>query len=389
MSVPIIEKQYNIDLNNLRKKIDYFKVKYDKLQELKKNMIECNSDYIDASNEKFDKYLFQGYGMCNTINNANIISNNDTSINTQDKCKQICNSKENCSGFTMYKPGTHVTDQHFYYNDNNPNNENRQCIGGSSCEGHGCPDNGACDTINQKCSSQGSCDKYVKCPSGYKCATQQIGDDTRPICRNFCQKIVYDNQCAWYSDEPVKEWGGSIVKKNDTNLYSNDNMCFKKIKPNMNMCPKDKPKCIKIDGDNGICGDNNLEELDSDILTLNNEIINSFVKLNADYKKYKTNPEMVKLSQEIETMNNSQEIEMKKQISLVQQKNNMKKHAYSKNTLLYSENKFSSYLILLLFIFLYCIYTYYNSGNINLLDYKIILSIFLYVLYIFYTSFYK
>jgi hypothetical protein len=381
MNINNIEKQYNKDLDNLKKKINDFKDKLNQFKNLNKNTIKCNNNYLDLSKEKFDGYIFQGNGFCNASKNRQFVDNKDSSINNQEQCKKICDSKENCTGFTMFKPGT-FTRTIVPVDTGDPNLKNRQCIGGSQCEGHRCPDIGNCNT-NLPCADQGDCNKYVRCPSGYHCNTQSVGN----ICRNSCVKnedtIEYDNRCYWFDNKPVSDWSGSIInERND--VLGPDVMCYKKN--NYKMCPKEKPNC-----NGGICmsRDNKLENLENEILTLNNDIINSFVKLNDDYKKYKNSPEMINLSKEIKLLNTLQELQVEKQQLKMEKEQNINKTFGLKDrtNILKSENQYYTYLLLVLILFSYTIYSFYRGDKYDKIDYIILFLILLYIAYLVYKRF--
>lgn len=381
MNINNIEKQYNEDLDNLKKKINDYKDKFNQFKKVSKNTIKCNNNYLDLSKEKFDGYIFQGNGFCNASKNRQFVDNKDSSINNQEQCKKICDSKENCTGFTMFKPGT-FTRTIVPVDTGDPNLKNRQCIGGSQCEGHRCPDIGNCNT-NLPCADQGDCNKYVRCPSGYHCNTQSVGN----ICRNSCVKnedtIEYDNRCYWFDNKPVSDWSGSIInERND--VLGPDVMCYKKN--NYKMCPKEKPNC-----NGGICmsRDNKLENLENEILTLNNDIINSFVKLNDDYKKYKNSPEMINLSKEIKLLNTLQELQVEKQQLKMEKEQNINKTFGLKDrtNILKSENQYYTYLLLVLILFSYTIYSFYRGDKYDKIDYIILFLILLYIAYLVYKRF--
>jgi hypothetical protein len=381
MNINNIEKQYNQDLDNLKKKINDFKDKLNQFKNLNKNTIKCNNNYLDLSKEKFDGYIFQGNGFCNASKNRQFVDNKDSSINNQEQCKKICDSKENCTGFTMFKPGT-FTRTIVPVDTGDPNLKNRQCIGGSQCEGFRCPDIGNCNT-NLPCADQGDCNKYVRCPSGYHCKTQSVGH----ICRNYCVKnedtIEYDNRCYWFDNKPVSDWSGSIInERND--VLGPDVMCYKKN--NYKMCPKEKPNC-----NGGICmsTDNRLENLENEILTLNNDIINSFVKLNDDYKKYKNSPEMINLSKEIKLLNTLQELQVEKQQLKMEKEQDINKTFGLKDrtNILKSENQYYTYLLLVLILFSYTIYSFYRGDKYDKIDYIILFLILLYIAYLVYKRF--
>ena len=395
ISINDIEKQYNIDLANLRKKINEYKDKLNNFKKLTKNTIECSYDYTDLTSGNYSNYIFQGYGFCNSKipdykNNLNRVFLGNTidfhwsPTNKQDQCKKMCDSKENCTGFTMFKPGT-FTRTVVPVDTGDPNLKNRQCIGGSQCEGHGCPDIGSCDT-NLPCKDQGDCNKYVRCPSGYHCSTQAIGNS----CRNFCVKnedeIEYDNRCYWFDNKPVSDWSGSVITENN-DVLGPDVMCYKK-KNSIKMCPKEKPNC-----NSGICmsSDNSLENSETEILTLNNDIINSFVKLNNDYKKYKNSPEMINLSKEIKLLNTLQELQVEKELLKMEKEEDITKTFGLKDrtNILKSENQYYNYLLLVLILFSYTIYTFYRGNNYDKIDYIILFLILLYIAYLVYERFNK
>ena len=309
MTTNNIEKQYNKGLDNLKNIITDYKDKFNQFKEVSKNTIKCNNNYLDLSKEKFDGYIFQGNGFCNASENRQFINSKDSSLNNQAQCKKICDSKDNCSGFTMFKPGTHVS------------------------------------TLEPK----------------------------------------YDNRCYWFKDEPIKEWSGSTVTKNNT-LLGDDVMCFKKNNPNMKLCPKEIPDC-----NNGICmsKDSSLENLENEILTLNNDIINSFVKLNNDYKKYKNSPEMIKISKEIKVLNTIQELQVEKQLLKMEKEEDITNNFGSRENIFKSENRYYNYLLLVVILVLYSIYSLYRGDNYDNIDYIILFLILLYVAYVAYMTFYK
>ena len=155
------------------------------------------------------------------------------------------------------------------------------------------------------------------------------------------------------------------------------------------MCPKKTPICAKSEGDNGICVNNNLEKIENEILTLNNEIINSFIKLNIDYKKYKNSPEMIKISKEIMLLNTIQEIEVEKQVLKLEEAQDISNNFGSRDNIFTSENRYYSYLLLLIILITYSVYSFYKGENYNNVDYTIIILILLFVAYIAYITFYK
>jgi hypothetical protein len=198
-------------------------------------------------------------------------------------------------------------------------------------------------------------------------------------------KIEYDNRCYWFKDTPITEWNGSTVTKNN-NLLGDDVMCFKKITSDMKTCPKEKPNC-----NGGICmsRDNTLQNLENEILILNNDIINSFVKLNNDYKRYKNSSEMINISKEIKLLNTMQELQVEKQLLKMEKEENTTNTFTSKDNILKSENKYYNYLLLLVILVIYSVYSLYRGENYDNIDYIILLLILLYVAYISYITIYK
>ena len=479
MAISNIEKQYNNDLHTLRNKISDYKEKFDKFKELTKNTIECNNNYLDPSKEKYNGYIFQGYGLCNASENKQFLDNKNNSINNQDQCKKICDSEENCSGFTMYKPGTHkktivpdvpdpprilgawygnrddnsdifgnkngfrnmlpevwklntskmtqlqqfsnnntmlttglkpwsivdggivikwtgdvdhilvnmALNKEVYYGFSNDGvswvgdpillatrSEDTRTIRGTS---HiGTPINPEYNVIPPEGAKymlfgSGNGDNYVK--------TIEVVPPKLP------DKIEYDNGCYWFKDTPITEWKGSTVTKNN-NLLGDDVMCFKKITSDMKMCPKEKPNC-----NDGICmaRDNSLQNLENEILLLNNDIINSFVKLNNDYKRYKNSSEMINISKEIKLLNTMQELQVEKQLLKMEKEENIINTFTSKENILKSENKYYNYLLLVVILVIYSVYSLYRGENYDNIDYIILLLILLYVAYISYMTIYK
>ena len=479
MAISNIEKQYNKDLDTLRNKIGDYKEIFDKFKELTKNTIECNNNYLDLSKEKYNGYIFQGYGFCNASQNREFIDNKNNSINNQDQCKKICDSEENCSGFTMYKPGTHKKtiipvdpdpprilgawygnrdDQSDLFGDKNgftnrlpeiwklntgkmtqlrqiSNNNtklttylkdwsivdggvvikwigdvdhilvnmalNKEVYYGFSNDGVtwvGDPIRMAIwsadtRTIGGTRNMAGPTNSVyqVALPKGAKYMLIGSGNGNNYVKTielvppKLPGKIEYDNRCYWFKDTPITEWNGSTVTKNN-NLFGDDVMCFKKITSDMKMCPKEKPNC-----NGGICmsRDNTLQNLENEILILNNDIINSFVKLNNDYKRYKNSSEMINISKEIKLLNTMQELQVEKQLLKMDKEENTTNTFTSKDNILKSENKYYNYLLLLVILVIYSVYSLYRGENYDNIDYIILLLILLYVAYISYITIYK
>ena len=244
MNINNIEKQYNKDLDNLKKKINDYKDKLNQFKQINKNTIKCNNNYLDLSKEKFDGYIFQGNGFCNASENRQFINNKDSSLNNQEQCKKICDSKDNCSGFTMFKAGTHVSTIE-------PKYEDVEIKKPPTCKY-------VDGTVWAMCG-----DKKIKRwgigPEGKDRAIANCNYAARQnfklgYCSEKTKKLMnnpdekkYDNRCYWFKDEPIKKWSGSTVTKNNT-LLGHDIMCFKKKNSNMKMCPKETPDC-----NSGIC----------------------------------------------------------------------------------------------------------------------------------------
>lgn len=382
MSINNIEKQYNKDLDNLKKKINDYKDKFNKFKELNKNTIKCDNNYLDLSKEKFDGYIFQGNGFCNASKNRQFVDNKDSSINTQEQCKKICDSKDNCSGFTMFKPGTHVSTIE-------PKYEDVEIKKPPTCKY-------VDGTVWAMCGDK----KIKRWGIGPEGKDRAIGNCNYAARQNFklgycsekTKKLMnnpdekkYDNRCYWFKDEPIKEWSGSTVTKNNT-LLGDDVMCFKKKNPNMKMCPKETPYC-----NGGICmsKNSNLENLENQILTLNNDIVNSFVKLNNDYKKYKNSPEMIKISKEIKLLNTIQELQVEKQLLKMEKEEDITNNFGSRENIFKAENRYYNYLLLVVILVSYSIYSLYRGENYDNIDYIILFLILLYVAYVAYMTFYK
>lgn len=382
MNINNIEKQYNEDLDNLKKKINDYKDKFNQFKKVSKNTIKCNNNYLDLSKEKFDGYIFQGNGFCNASENRQFINNKDSSLNNQEQCKKICDSKDNCSGFTMFKPGTHVSTLEPEYEDV----EIKKQVTCNYLDG----------TIWVMCGDN-KIRRWGIGPEGKDFAFRTCDYAVREVwkldyCSEKTKKLInnpgeknYDNRCYWFKDEPIKEWSGSTVTKNNT-LLADDVMCFKKNNPNMKMCPKETPDC-----NNGICmsKDSNLENLENQILTLNNDIINSFVKLNNDYKKYKNSSEMIKISKEIKLLNTIQDLEAEKQLLKMEKEQDITNNFGSRENIFKSENRYNNYLLLVVILVSYSIYSLYRGENYDNIDYIILFLILLYLAYVGYMTFYK
>lgn len=382
MSINNIEKQYNESLDNLKKKINDYKDKLNQFKNINKNTIKCNNNYLDLSKEKFDGYIFQGNGFCNASENRQFIDNKDSSVNNQGQCKKICDSKDNCSGFTMFKPGSHVSTIEPKYEDVEIKKPPTckyvdgtvwAMCGDKKIKRWGIGPEGKDRAI-------GNCNYAAR--QNFKLG--YCSEKTKKLMNNPDEK-TYDNRCYWFKDEPIKEWSGSTITKNNT-LLGDDVMCFKKKNPNMKMCPKETPDC-----NGGICmsKDSNLENLENEILTLNNDIVNSFVKLNNDYKKYKNSPEMIKISKEIKLFNTIQDLQVEKQLLKMEKEEDITNNFGSRENIFKSENRYYNYLLLVVILVLYSIYSLYRGENYNNIDYIILFLILLYLAYVAYMTFYK
>lgn len=382
MSINNIEKQYNKDLDNLKKTINDYKDKFNQFKKLNKNTIKCNNNYLDLSNEKFDGYIFQGNGFCNAYKNRQFINNKDTSINNQEQCKKICDSKDNCSGFTMFKSGTHVSTIEAKYEDIEIKKPPTckyvdgtvwAMCGDKKIKRWGIGPEGKDRAI-------GNCNYAAR--QNFKLG--YCSEKTKKLMNNPDEK-KYDNRCYWFKDEPITEWSGSTITKNNT-LLGSDVMCFKKKNPNMKMCPKETPDC-----NDGICmsKDNNLENLENEILILNNDIVNSFLKLNNDYKKYKNTPEMMKISKEIKLLNTIQELQVEKQLLKMEKQQDINNNFGSRENIFKAENRYYNYLLLVVILISYSIYSVYRGENFDNIDYIILFLILLYIAYLAYMRFYK
>ena len=382
MSINNIEKQYNESLDNLKKNINDYKDKLNQFKNINKNTIKCNNNYLDLSKEKFDGYIFQGNGFCNASENRQFIDNKDSSVNNQEQCKKICDSKDNCSGFTMFKPGTHVSTIEPKYEDVEIKKPPTckyvdgtvwAMCGDKKIKRWGIGPEGKDRAI-------GNCNYAAK--QNFKLG--YCSEKTKKLMNNPDEKN-YDNRCYWFKDEPIKEWSGSTITKNNT-LLGDYVMCFKKKNPNMKMCPKETPDCNR-----GICmsKDSNLENLENEILTLNNDIVNSFVKLNNDYKKYKNSPEMIKISKEIKLFNTIQDLQVEKQLLKMEKEADITNNFGSRENIYKSENRYYNYLLLVVILLSYSVYSLYRGENYDNIDYIILFLILLYIAYVAYMTFYK
>ena len=131
------------------------------------------------------------------------------------------------------------------------------------------------------------------------------------------------------------------------------------------------------------------EKLENEILTLNNDIVNSFVKLNDDYKKYKNSPEMIKISKEIKLLNTIQELQVEKQLLKMEKEEDITNNFGSRENIFKAENRYYNYLLLVVILLSYSIYSLYRGENYDNIDYIILFLILLYVAYVAYMTFYK
>ena len=131
------------------------------------------------------------------------------------------------------------------------------------------------------------------------------------------------------------------------------------------------------------------EKLENEILTLNNDIVNSFVKLNDDYKKYKNSPEMIKISKEIKLLNTIQELQVEKQLLKMEKEEDITNNFGSRENIFKAENRYYNYLLLVVILLSYSIYSLYRGENYDNIDYIILFLILLYIAYVAYMTFYK
>lgn len=202
-------------------------------------------------------------------------------------------------------------------------------------------------------------------------------------------KITLSNGVFWSREEP------KIPNVSQNNISrSNEikgNESQEKLKTII-MCPEKFPVCYKGKNEmTGICvpKDSNLEELENTIISMNNDIINTFVKLNTDYKEYKDNKEFKDISNQIGLMNTVQQLKVDKQILEVEKSSDRYLELVGDHEkFARSENRFHVHLILATLIAIYVLYSY-SRTELTSIDYLFIISIILYIIYMLYTYFYK
>ena len=202
-------------------------------------------------------------------------------------------------------------------------------------------------------------------------------------------KITLSNGVFWSREEP------KVPNLNENNITRINEIKGKEDQDKLKtiiMCPEKFPVCFKSNNElSGVCvsKDANLEELENNIISLNNEIINTFVKLNNDYKDYKDNKEFKDISNQISLMNTVQQLKVDKQILEVEKSSDRYQELVGDHEkFARSENRFHIHLIIATMIAIYIVYSYTRT-DLNSIDYLVILSILLYILYIGYTYFYK
>ena len=131
------------------------------------------------------------------------------------------------------------------------------------------------------------------------------------------------------------------------------------------------------------------EKLENVILILNNDIVNSFLKLNNDYKKYKNSPQMIKISKEIKLLNTIQDLQVEKQLLKMENEQDISNNFGSRENIFKAENRYYNYLLLVVILLSYSVYSLYRGENYDNIDYIILFLILLYIAYVAYMTFYK
>ena len=380
MSINNIEKQYNKDLDNLKKKINDFKDKLNQFKNLNKNTIKCNNNYLDLSQEK--SFINKNSNYINWIEapednypGNDMVGNPPTSVSLE-TCQEICSSNPECKGIVY---GNHY---------NTPGN---QCFLKSNMS-RGYPATGFKSYFKETTETN----TWIQAPEDNYAGNDLAGDpemgSSLEECQNACASdtnckgIVYGNHYNTPGNQCFKKSDMSRGGKAPGFKSYFKQLNFKKFNRDMKMCPKEKPNC-----NGGICmsRDNTLENLENKILTLNNDIINSFIKLNNDYKKYKNSPEMIKISKEIKLLNTIQELQVEKQLLKMENEEHITNNSGSRENIFKSENRYYNYLLLVVILLLYSIYSLYRGENYDNIDYIILFLILLYVAYVAYMTFYK
>ena len=461
MSINNIEKQYNEDLDNLKKKINDYKNKLNQFKNLSKNTIKCNNNYLDLSQEK--SFINKNSNYINWIEapednypGNDMVGNPPTSVSLE-TCQEICSSNPECKGIVYGNhyntPGNQcflksnmsrgypATGFKSYFKETTETNTWIQApednYAGNDLAGD--PEMGSSlEECQNACASDTNCKgivygnhyntpgnqcfkksymyrgskapgfkSYFKGPKKKKISwteapehdypgNDMVGDPPTSVSLDTCQEIcTSDPKCKGivYGNH-YNTPGNQCFKKSDMSRGGKapgfksyfKQLNFKKFNRDMKMCPKEKPNC-----NGGICmsRDNTLENLENKILTLNNDIINSFIKLNNDYKKYKNSPEMIKISKEIKLLNTIQELQVEKQLLKMENEEHITNNSGSRENIFKSENRYYNYLLLVVILLLYSIYSLYRGENYDNIDYIILFLILLYVAYVAYMTFYK
>lgn len=189
-------KQFKFNLNHNRDTFYKFDDNFDLIK---------NDKYILGGNLIYDKKN-KNYNIILKENNEITLKLNKIDFINKNNKSNILNNGFTKSTTQFYNNSVYFKNQVKLKKDNNNiienyDNSNRECIGGSKCEGPGCPDIGPCDInmndSNNECDAN-DCKKYVKCPENKICNTQLVGDKNNPICRNFCEP-----KSPQIIDEPV------------------------------------------------------------------------------------------------------------------------------------------------------------------------------------------
>ncbi len=362
MTINNIEKQYNKDLDNLKKKIELLKNTLNQYNKIPNKSVSCNSDY------RIPPVLENG------IYNIVSIAYPDTKLHAVG-C--WTGKQEDCRP-ALWGNDIEVKWKFIRIRDNIYNIVSKAY-----------PDKKL---------------HAVDCWAGpEKCRPALWGNDIEAewiivkisdnvyniVSKAYPDKKLHVVDC-WAGPEkcrPALSGNDVEAEWNIINLDNNNNNKAREI-----MCPKNLPKCLKTgNDDSGICmsEDSNLENLENEILTLNNDIVNSFVKLNDDYKKYKNSPEMIKISKEIKLLNTIQDLQVEKELLKMEKEEDITNNFGSRENIFKSENRYYNYLLLVVILVLYSIYGLYRGENYDNIDYIILFLILLYVAYVAYMTFYK
>ncbi len=352
MSINNIEKQYNKDLDNLKKKIESLKNTLNQYNKISTNSLSCNSDY------RIPPVLEDGiYNIVSIPYKKKLHAVDGQPILFGDheqakwKFTRIQDDVYNITSVLYPDKKLHVV-----YCWTGDDSQCRPALFGNTEEAKW---------------------KIVKTSDGvYNISSASYPDKKLHVV--YCW-TGDDSQCrpALFGNTEEAKW-------NIINLDNNNNA-------SEIMCPKNLPKCLKKgEDDYGMCvtKDNNLMDLENNILLLNNDIINIFTNLNQNFNNYKNNPETLKIYNEIKSLDNSLSTEINKEIIVQEEQNNIKNFKDTAN-IRKSENTYYNYLLLVVILLSYSVYSLYRGENYDNIDYIILFLILLYIAYVAYMTFYK